>query len=62
MCTSKGIDGDEDGADVCIDLAVCLSLLEVVVDAFVGYRREERHIRDANLLLLEAVSLCGVWI
>ena len=44
MCTSEGIDGDEDGADVCVDLTLCPLLLEVVIDAFIGYHCEEHHI------------------
>ena len=61
--TSEGIDGYEDGSDICVDLAVGPPFLEVLVDALVADCGEEGHVGYADLLLFEAflpISLSGI--
>ncbi len=52
--TSEWVDRNQDRANVSVNLRIGPSLLQVVVDTLVADSREQCHIGDPNLLLLEA--------
>ena len=53
--TSERVDRDEHRADVCIDLRILPTLLQVLVNALVCDRGQQRHVRHSDLLLLKAL-------
>lgn len=59
--TSKRVNGDEHTTDIRVDLPIRPPLLQVLVDALVGDRREQSHIRHSDLLLLESLLPIGLW-
>lgn len=58
--TPKRIDGYKHIANVGVDLAIRPPLLEVLVDSLVADCRQQRHIGDASLLLLEPLLPVGL--
>lgn len=59
--TSKWADRNQDIPDIRIDFSVSPAFLKVLIDTFVTDRRQQGHIGDSNLFLLEAffpVRLC----
>lgn len=49
---SKGIDGHQDVADVCVDFAILETFLQVLVDSLIGDLAQQGEIRDTDFLLL----------
>lgn len=58
--TSKWVDGYQDASDIRIDLSVLPPFREIIVHGFVCDGREQRHVRYANLFLLETLFPVGL--
>lgn len=53
--TSKWVHGYENGSNVGVYLPVCPPFLQILVYTVIADLGQQRHVRDANLLLLEAL-------
>jgi hypothetical protein len=58
--TSKWIDGYEDTADVCVNLATEPSLLQIIIDGLVANGCQKSHVRHSCCLLLEPFLPVGL--
>lgn len=60
--TSKRVDGYQDASDIRIDLSILPPFREILVHGFIRDGREQRHVRYADLFLLETffpIRLCA---
>lgn len=53
--TSKRVDGYQDTSDIRVDLSILPPFREILVHSFVRDGREQRHVRYADLFLLETL-------
>jgi len=58
--TSKRVDGYQDTSDIRIDLAVLPPFRKIFVHSFIRDGREQRHVRYADLFLLETFLPIGL--